>query len=241
MKKEIIGSNGQATLYCGDCLEILPTLEKVDTMITDPPYGISFSSGYNSSHKGQQIANDQDTSVRDRVIELFPEITAAIFGSWKVTPPSIAKTALVYDKGGLFGMGDLSIPWKCSWEIIWICGKKWLGSRGEGVLRGHTVIPWETRGRFHVNEKPVTLCEALIRKTTSDTIVDPFMGSGTTGVACANLNRNFIGIELDPKHFETACKRVSFAYKQERLFLGPKQTKLVRDKFVFLKNNLEKK
>jgi DNA modification methylase len=194
------------TIYHGDCREILPLI-KADVLITDPPYGYRFASGWASSHQGKQIKNDNDTSIRDDVLNSI-SIPWAVFGSWRVVPPSGAKTALVYDKGPASGMGDLSIPWKCSWEVIWIGGKGWHGRRDEGVLRGHRVVTWETQGRNHVNEKPVSLIMAIIRKAPSGIILDPFMGSGTTLRAAKDLGRRAIGIEIEEKYCEIAVKRL---------------------------------
>jgi site-specific DNA-methyltransferase (adenine-specific) len=200
------------TIYHGDCRDILPNLN-ADILITDPPYGYRFSSNRDSSHRGQEIKNDHDTSARDYAIEISGEPWAC-FGSWKVTPPAGAKTAIVWDKGPASGMGDLSIPWKCSWEIIWIAGSGWSGKRDEGVLRGHRVITWESRGRLHINEKPITLLGELIRKAPPGIIIDPFIGSGTTLRAAKDLGRRAIGIEIEEKYCEIAAKRLA----QEVLF-----------------------
>jgi DNA modification methylase len=197
------------SIYLGDCRDVLPTLGKVDCVVMDPPYGYRFASNWESSHKGQQIANDVDTSLRDLVIKSYPDIPYACFGSWRVQYPCAAKTALVYDKGPASGMGDLSLPWKCSWEIIWIGGRGWTGSRDEGVLHGHRVVTWESKGRWHVNEKPVTLIKSIMSKAPSGIILDPFMGSGTTLVAAKELGRRAIGIEIEEKYCEIAVRRLS--------------------------------
>jgi site-specific DNA-methyltransferase (adenine-specific) len=77
-------------------------------------------------------------------------------------------------------------------------------------------------GREHPNEKPVSLLQAIIAKTPAKTILDPFMGSGTTGVACIKLGRKFIGIEIEPKYFDIARRRIEEAWKQPRLFEEPR-------------------
>ena len=118
-------------------------------------------------------------------------------------------------------MGDLKMPWKPSSELIYITGKGWAGTRDEGVLRGPTMITWETAGRSHPHQKPVWLLAHLINKATGQTILDPFMGSGTTGVACAKLGRKFTGIELDEGYFDIACRRIEEAYAQPDLFVEP--------------------
>ena len=137
-------------------------------------------------------------------------------------------------------MGDLSFPWKPSWELIYIRGNAWRGSRDEGVLRGHVQVSWETQfkgsgereARSHPHQKPVSIIEVLLRKIDPDCVVlDPFMGAGTTGVACANLGRSFIGIEIEPKYFDIARRRISKALSSPRLPLDepvrPKQEALL--------------
>lgn len=216
---------GAATLYLGDCREILPTLGKVDAVVTDPPYGINHSSSHGASWEGTRIAGDNDTTLRDEVLDGFENVAA--FGTWKTPPIKNTKGALVFDKGPAFGMGDLQFPWKGSWELIYVRGKLWRGTRDEGVLRGHIQWSWETRGasmyhegRSHPHQKPVSLCEALILKLPADSIIlDPFMGSGTTGVAAIKLARRFIGIEIEPKYFDIACRRIEEATRQPDLFI----------------------
>jgi DNA modification methylase len=214
------------TLYLGDCREILPTLGGVDAVVTDPPYGIAHSSNHGASWERTQIAGDTDTAVRDAVLDGFENVAA--FGTWKTPPIRDAKGCLVFDKGPAFGMGDLQFPWKGSWELIYVRGSIWSGKRDEGVLRGHVQVSWETQfkglgdreARSHPHQKPVSLCKELIRKLPTECVVlDPFMGSGTTGVAAVDLGRKFIGIEIDPNHFDTACRRVGAATKQYDLFI----------------------
>lgn len=211
---------GDATLYLGDCREILPTLGQVDAVVTDPPYGIAHSSNHGASWAGTQIANDGDTSVRDDVLSAFANVAA--FGTWKTPPIADAKGCLVWDKGPAFGMGDLAFPWKGSWELIYVRGRIWRGSRDEGVLKGHIQVSWESQGRAHPHQKPVTLMAELIRKLPTDAVIlDPFMGSGSTGVAAVQLGRPFIGCEVDQAHFATACRRIEEAHRQPRLFQEP--------------------
>ena len=208
---------GNAILYRADCREVLPTLPKVDAVITDPPYGISHSSSHGASWANTQIQNDGDTYTRDSVLQNYENVAA--FGTWKTPPIYGAKGCLIWDKGPAFGMGDLSFPWKGSWELIYIKGAAWSGRRDEGVLRGHIQVSWESKGRCHPHQKPVSLLAELISKLpTSETILDPFMGSGTTGVAAMQLGRKFIGIEIEPKYFDIACERIENAQRQQKLF-----------------------
>jgi hypothetical protein len=115
----------------------------------------------------------------------------------------------VWDKGPASGMGDLSIPWKLSWELIFVCGDGFHGARDEGILRGHSVVTWASLGRKHPNEKPVTLLRALIAKCPEGVILDPFMGGGSTLVAAKDLGRRAIGIEIEERYCEIAARRCS--------------------------------
>ncbi|RAK68793.1 DNA-methyltransferase [Phenylobacterium kunshanense] len=216
-REEVIGD---ARLILGDCREVLPTLGKVDAVVTDPPYGIAHSSNRGATWQGTQIANDQDTSVRDAVLASAMAPAGIVFGSWKRPKPDGTHTVLIWDKGDAAGMGDLSIPWKPNHEEIYIIGRGFAGHRGPAILR-HTNITWERKGRAHPHAKPVSLMVDLIAKVSGGVILDPFMGSGTTGVACVRLGRRFLGVEIEPSYFDIACRRIEEAYRQPRLFTDP--------------------
>ncbi len=210
---------GRFTLYCADCLDVLPQLEAggVQAVITDPPYGISHSSRHGASWQNTMIAGDSDTRVRDRALDGID--TVAAFGTWKTPPIREVRGVLVWDKGPASGMGDLGFPWKPSWELIYIRGSAWSGRRDEGVLRGPVVLTWESAGRAHPHEKPVWIAEMLIGKLPGiDTIIDPFTGSGTTGVACAKTGRRFIGIEISEDYCRIAKRRIQQAIEDYALF-----------------------
>ena len=196
------------TIYHGDCREILPELPKVDLVLTDPPYGIQHSTSKGASWKNTHIANDRSTQMRDWIVEARPCDCMAIFGTWKVAAPVGPKACLIWDKGPAFGMGDLTFPWKCSWEMIWIYGDGWAGHRDEGVLKGHICVSWESRGRSHPHQKPETLMSHFMAKAPRGTVLDPFMGSGTTLRAAKDLTRHAIGIELEEKYCEIAARRL---------------------------------
>ena len=223
---------GDATLYLGDCLEILPVLPTVDAVITDPPYGMAYQSGHATKSlwiAGTCIAGDKDTILRDFVLDWWHMVSGVsrgpclMFGTWKIKRPAPTRTVLIWDKGGALGMGDLNIPWKPDHEEIYVIGHGWIGSRDCGsVIRHPPVQSMAKNGRTHPTEKPVGLLQKLLVKTAG-TVLDPFMGSGTTGVACANLGRRFIGIEIEPKYFNIACERISRAYAQGKLFDEPPQ------------------
>ena len=220
-RKEVIG---KAVLLLGDCLEILPTLPKVDAVITDPPYGIDYSSGHATDElwlSGPQISGDKSVELRDTVVHYFDvDVPRLVFGTWRAPRPEDTKMVLIWDKGGALGMGDLSLPWKPDHEEIYVLGlgKRFVGTRDCGsVIRHPPVQSMAKNGRVHPTEKPVGLMLQLLRKTAG-LVLDPFMGSGTTGVACMNLGRKFIGIEIEPKYFDIACERITNAQRQERLF-----------------------
>ena len=204
---------GDCTLYHGDCLEILPTLGRVDACITDPPYGCNATTGRGGVYTGFAIAGDSSTVARDAIIEALPGgVPMVLFGSPRVSRPSVPHTLLIWWKGEHTGMGDLSFPWKPDFEEIYIIGKRFSGARTTSVLKHHADT---SSSRKHPTEKPVPLMVELVKKTTAQTVLDPFMGSGTTGVACVELGRKFIGIELDEKYFDIACRRIEQAVRKQ--------------------------
>jgi DNA modification methylase len=213
---------GDATLYLGDCLEILPTLPKVDAVITDPPYGLNVA--VNKSN--EVIVGDESTAIRDAVFAAVRADAGVWFGSPKCPKPSGVHITLVWDKGSHVGMGDLAFPWKLTHEEIYITGdkSKWVGKRQESVLRDPALfqnLPAANIARGeqlqHPTQKPVALMVRIMLKLDASVILDPFMGSGTTGVACAQMGRKFIGIEREPKYFDIACRRIEDAYRQAPL------------------------
>lgn len=225
IKREV--TIGDCRLILGDCRNIVPALSGVDVVLTDPPYGISHESSFGASWQNTQIANDHDTSARDDVLEPFANVAA--FGTWKTPPIAKTKGCLVWDKGPAFGMGDLKFPWKGSWELIYVRGSIWKGSRDEGVLRGHIQVSWESQGRAHPHQKPVSLIEALLLKLPPEaTVLDPFAGSGTTGVACAKMGRSFIGIELHEPYFDIMCRRIEDVHRRPDLFVAPAEPKPIQ-------------
>jgi DNA modification methylase len=213
---------GSATLYLGDCLEVLPTLAGVDAVVTDPPYGIAWTkpfiaNGNSRAHDG--IANDQDCSARDAALAYADR--AIVFGSFLAPFPQNTKQVLIWHKPGDSGLFGTVAGYRRDVEPIFLVGE-WPAEpvnrssvlRGIAQFRGHTA---EATGS-HPHAKPVDLLEKLIEPVVGQTILDPFMGSGTTGVACMRLGRRFIGIEIEPKYFDIACERIENAQRQERLF-----------------------
>ena len=211
---------GRAILHLGDCRDVLPTLPRVDAVVTDPPYGISHSSNHGASWQRTSISNDDSTEVRDWVAEWAGERPAVFFGTWKTPPVSNARACVVWNKGPASGMGDLSLPWKPSFELVYLCGQGWQGRRGEGVITGPTMITWESAGRVHPHQKPEWLMAHFIeRAPEAQVILDPFMGSGSTGCAAVAMGRDFIGCEIDAAYYDIACRRIEQAQRQGDFFI----------------------
>lgn len=208
---------GDALLIRANCLDCLSELDRPESMVTDPPYGISYKSGHATKLLWKEktaIDSDESTAVRDHALAWADGMPCLVFGSWEATRPNRTRQVLIWDKGGALGMGDLRIPWKPDHEEIYVIGSGFVGKRDRGsVLRFSPVQSMAKNGRIHPTQKPVSLMRELCRKVPG-TIIDPFMGSGSTGVAAAKLGRPFIGIEIDKEMFEIAKRRIEDAYNQ---------------------------
>jgi hypothetical protein len=199
------------TIYHGDCREILPYLPSAPVVITDPPYGISYASkrtceSTSATWMNQEIQGDSATELRDEILSGRTEW--ACFGSIKTPAPEGTRATVVWDKGPASGMGDLNFPFKLSWELIYLKGEGWHGSRDEGVIKDKWIVTWASMGRQHPNEKPVELMTYLISKHVAPIILDPFMGSGTTLRAAKDLGRKAVGIEIEERYCEIAARRM---------------------------------
>lgn len=216
------------TLYLGDCREILPRVELSGaSCVTDPPYGMAYQSGWATDElwkAGDTIAGDEDCSVRDDVIQALGDRPILAFGKHTRPVPPGTKMWLIWDKGPALGMGDLSLPWKPSFEVIYVIGGGFVGKRDGAVIYCPPVQSMAKNGRQHPNEKPVDLMGRLIAKCPPGRVVDPFMGSGSTGVAAVRAGRPFSGIELMPAFFEIACRRIADELKRPRLDLPAPST-----------------
>ena len=207
---------GDATLYCGDCLEILPTLGEVDAVVTDPPYGIGEANGKNKSRGRLAVAKDYgadawddspvDDARRAGVMRAAPQV---VWFGGNYYPMPASSCWLVWDKlNGASDFADCELAWTNLPKAVRRFVFRW-----NGMLRD----AGEGRGD-HPTQKPIRVMQWAIGQTVGDVVLDPFMGSGTTGVACANLGRKFIGIEIEQKYFDIACERVEAAHAQGRLF-----------------------
>jgi len=220
---------GDCTLHLGDCLEIMPELGKVDAVVTDPPYGVRLGtkSGTRSRKTAKPYNAHPDTPdyiksvcvpavllCRDlarttivtsgnRCMWLYPQPDD--FGVWW----NPAGTSM-----GRFGFQNVGTP------LLYYGSDPRAGKKGLSSSSPVGIAASRDEENGHPCPKPISITKWLVTKASldSETILDPFMGSGTTGVACVQLNRRFIGIELDETYFDIACKRIEEAYKQPQLF-----------------------
>jgi site-specific DNA-methyltransferase (adenine-specific) len=217
MRKEVIGD---CELYLGDCRDVLPLLGPVDAVVTDPPYGISYGSHDRDWSPAGNIANDHSADVGQEIIDwaFAHSLDVIAFAHHRYPWRGKWRSWLAWDKGeAVGGGGDTAKCFKQTWELIQIFQKGDLrGSRDGSIIRVPSRRDLLTS---HVTEKPVELLRYLVGKIWAPTVLDPFMGSGTTGVACVQLGRRFVGIEIEPRYFETACKRVAEASRQPDMFM----------------------
>lgn len=209
MRKEIIGN---ATLYLGDCAEILPTLDKVDAVITDPPYGIGAAKGKAHSsirdNDSWEQKNWDDETPKKELIDLIVKHGSIAFvwgGNYFHLPPSSGW--LVWRKPEAetgFSLADVELCWS----------NKNFAARCKTLPRRD--------GNQHPTQKPIDLMKWCIDMAGNpQTILDPFMGSGTTGVAAVQMGKSFIGIEREKSYFDIACERIEKAQQQTDMFIEP--------------------
>lgn len=212
---------GNATLYLGDCMDILPTLGKVDAVITDPPYGIGIDRAKAASSGGQSGG-------------MMAKKGIYFASGWDDAPMSLELAKLIISKGNdviFWGGNYYGLPASQCW-LVW--DKKVNGNFADCELAWTNMkkpvrkFEWMWNGMLrqgqeerngHPTQKPLALMKWCIEQAGSpDTILDPFMGSGTTGVAAVQMGRKFIGIEREPKYFDIACQRIEKAAAQGQLF-----------------------
>jgi hypothetical protein len=198
------------TLWHGDCREILEWLA-ADVLVTDPPYGITYATNYGGQFTGVPVRGDGSTAVRDQVLAMWLPRPAVVFASPRLPPPpgDPNQTPLVFDKGDVVGMGDLSWPWRPSYELAWVYGSGWVGPRGPSVLR-HRVLPGNFTHRDHPTQKPAALFEGILQHAPAAwTVADPFAGSGSTLVAARNQGRRALGVEIEERYCEVIARRLA--------------------------------
>lgn len=241
---------GDCRLILGDCLSVIPTLPIVAAVVGDPPYSSGgFTQAAISKAKGQGLrsetlreegwfAGDAMTAagaaflLREVALACYrrssPKATLTFFTDWRVlsiNAPAIEsalwrfQNLLVWDKQS----AGLGAGFRAQHEMAMHFSKGapiYHSARHGNVLRARRV---PADDKHHGCEKPIELMATIVETVSAprEIVLDPFMGSGTTLVACANSGRSGVGIELDPEYFEIACRRVEEAYRQPTLFVAP--------------------
>jgi len=238
---------GDATLYLGDCMEVLPTLGKVDAVITDPPYSERTHDGHDLMSRG--ATSDSATRSKLGYQALTPEgvaqLSSAYSGvcdAWIVWMTDHTLATIVtseLQKNGRYVFAPLpffqagrsvriSGDGPCSWTD-WIVVSRTKAQVKWGTLPGGYIAGPGWKDKARMGGKPTLLMEALVcdYSLPGDLVLDTHMGAGTTGVACMRNGRRFIGCEVDPEIFDIACQRIEQAYKQGKLF-EPEAPQLVQ-------------
>lgn len=202
---------GECDLYLGDCLEVMPQLGHFDAVVTDPPYGIGITRSQRLAISRGMPGGHWD----DKPAELSWLVAAAIpaivwGGNYFDLPP--CRAPLVWDKNNA---GRDFADFEMAWTNL------------EMVARRIVFRPMNMDGgKTHPTQKPIAVMQwCLGFLPDAQTILDPFMGSGTTGVACVQMGRRFTGIEIDPEYFDIACRRVEAAVNEPRLDLPEPEAK----------------
>lgn len=215
IKREVV--IGNARLLLGDCLPIMRGLPNVDAVLTDPPYGIgkdgqTKTTGGNGGRKAYEFkgwdAERPEPVVFEEILKIAP---AHIIWGGNYFADLLPATGqwLVWDKGQRINQSDGELAW----------------TNKNGALRIFTLnrVALLTDGAVHPTQKPVELMQwCLGFFMRGGTVLDPFMGSGTSGVACAKRGHKFIGIERDPEYFDIACRRIQDAYDRPDMFIAPR-------------------
>jgi DNA modification methylase len=210
------------TLHHGDCLEFMRTLPdgSVDAVVTDPPYGIGESGRKNATRSNVAAARDYgdykwDAVRIDRVafdemrrVSLHQVVFGGNYYTDYLTPSS---SWIVWDKKNTGDFADCELAWTSHKKAVRKFAWMWNG-----------MIKQQPEERFHPTQKPLALMKWVIENYTKpdDVVFDPFMGSGTTGVACVQTGRHFIGCEIDAGYFAIAQKRIADAQAQPALIGG---------------------
>lgn len=209
--------SNRVTLYLGDCREVIPTLGHIDAIVTDPPYGLGeLWQGGKAESKGRWKLNDGGGNMAwdDIAPDFIPDIVTR------------CADAIVWG-GHYYGL-----PPRRGWLVWNKILRRW--SAGEAELAWSTLDQpvrafdyshgeLANEGKQHPTQKPVPLMMWCLEfLPAAEVILDPFMGSGTTGIAAVRLGRSFIGIEVNEQYFDIACRRIGEALKQPDLFVEPK-------------------
>jgi len=200
---------GLATLYCGDCREIAPTLERPAAVISDPPYGIGFAAQPTKWQRRAGKAPEMWDDAPDAFVEELPQaadVVALWGGNYYALPPS---------RGWLVWRKPDAPPSMASFEMCWTNRNQ----NAREVVQSISATNAERVG--HPTQKPVAVMRFTIDAVSvlpGGVILDPYMGSGSTGVAAVQMRHPFVGIEIEPRYFDTACRRIEEAQRQFDLF-----------------------
>ena len=213
---------GNATLYLGDCMDILLTLDMVDAVITDPPYGIGADKGKKGSipfkgGKSYKMAwHPENTWDKERPNKEIFDVMIKNSGKAIIWGGNYFADWLTPQGKWLWWDKCQTMPSYGDGELAWT---NLLGTTPKKFVWANNKIFADRTVRHHPTQKPLELMIWCIDQAGNpETILDPFMGSGTTGVAAIQMGRKFIGIEREPKYFEIACKRIEQAVAQPQLF-----------------------
>ena len=219
MSRFAVEQIGDATLYLGDAREIVPSIEPLPVIATDPPYGMSFRSNRPKVRpKAHAIRNDDSEEALLWVCGLTAEHSKYVFCRWDNIPSVPKPKSVITWVKNNHSMGDLTGEHARQTEVaLFYPGPAHFfpGQRPTDVIQAP-----RTDNADHPTQKPAALMGAILRWTAGG-VLDPFMGSGSTGVACAQMGRPFVGIEIDQTYFDTACRRIEREHRQLRLFAEP--------------------
>ena len=212
---------GDAVLYCGDCMDVLPTLDKVDAVITDPPFGVGNFVQISGNVRGEEVLWNESGPSAEFFQLLKEKSTHRVI--WGANYFNCFEGA-----GGLVWVKNQPMPNMSKAEMASV---SW-GNKVE-LLNLTWTNYVNTKESIHPCERPVGLYKWCIEQVPKQpqSILDPFMGSGTTGVAAIQLGRKFIGIEREPKYFDIACQRIEQAVAQGQLF-APEPMKQFQEALV---------
>lgn len=196
---------GNATLYLGDCREILPTLGTADALVTDPPYGLGekLQGGtWGKKFEGKYKVWDACAPQKNIELAISKAKSAVVWGGNYFSLPPSRCFLVWYKRDAVITMAD--------------CEMAWTNLDGNARLVDQTIAATNAERGCHPTQKPLRVMKWCISKLPepAETILDPFMGSGTTGVAAVQMERKFTGIEIDPKYFDIACQRIEAAQRQ---------------------------
>lgn len=208
---------GNCRLVLGDSTSIVPLLGAIESVVTDPPYGMAFQSNHRTI-RHRKIINDAGVAMLRWACTIEAAHSRYVWMRWENLKDIPMPRSLITWVKNNHSMGDLEHEHGRKTEVCAFYKgphHRWPSQRPVDV-----VSAVRTGNEYHPTEKPVSLMQEVVGWTIG-TVLDPFMGSGTTLVACAKMGRKGIGIEIDPDYFEIACKRVEEAYRQPDLFVEP--------------------